>query len=255
MLRKFSAKIAAHRSAESPKTSPQTSYQPSHYSTPARNPSIYGSRYSELTPPESPHTPRSFDRASHSATGTPRASDGTPCSTAHTPHSSSQPPRSLNETPRSSTSAPRPTVKHHLSPPPPNISYDEAAWAKHDYLLYSVSTRALNLHRTALDIEARWRAAEAATPPSKQYTIGRAAHIPTLVEVHQLLARINTLKREERRWRKDWHPRSPMLRYPAWGNVYGEAMGVSAGEGEAPWDVVQKLDATVEGLLDRLKEI
>ncbi|KAI4927011.1 uncharacterized protein J4E92_006175 [Alternaria infectoria] len=236
MLRKFSSKIAAHRSAESPKNSPQSSYQPSHFSTPARKPSFHGSRYSELPPSGPVPTPRSSDRAPYSATGTP-------------------PPRSLTETPRSSASAPRSTVKHYLSPPPPKIPYDEAAWAKHDYLLYSVSARALNLHRMALDIEARWRAAEAVTPPSKQYTIGRAAHIPTLVEVHQLLARINTLKSEERRWRKDWHPRSPMLRYPAWGNVYGEAMGVSTGEGEAPWDVVQKLDAMVEGLIERVKEI
>jgi hypothetical protein len=269
MLRKFSSKITAHRSAESPKSSPQSPNQPSHSSTPARKPSLYGTRYSDLAPLDAAQTSRSSDRAPYSTTDTPRSSDrapystagtprtynGTPYSTTHSPHSSSQPPSSLIPTPRSSASAPRPTRKPYLSPPPPNIPYDEAAWAKHDYLLYSISARASNLARLALAVEARWRAAEAALPPSQHHTIGRAQHIPTLVEVHQLLARLGTLKREERRWRRDWKPKSPMLKYPAWGNVYGEAMGVSQGEGEAPWDVVQKLNAMVEGLTERVKEI
>jgi hypothetical protein len=282
MLRKFSSRIAAHRSAESPKKSPQSSNQPSHSSTPARKSSVYGSGYAEQevfqkanfsdrapysatsTPrtsdaaPYSTQTPRSSDRAPYSATGgTRHTSDVAPYLSTRTPHSSDQPPKSLSQTqtPRSSASAPRNTAKHFLSPPPPNTPYDEAAWAKHDYLLYSVSTRAATLDRLALAVEARWRAAEAALPPSQHHTIGRAAHIPMLREVHLLLARIDYILKGERQWRREWKPPSPMLKYPAWGNVYGEAMGVHSGEGVALWDVVSELNRRVEGMLEKVKRM
>ncbi|KAE8854120.1 hypothetical protein HRS9122_01112 [Pyrenophora teres f. teres] len=148
--------------------------------------------------------------------------------------------------PRSSASAPYTYPLHPLSPPPPNIPYDTTAWASHNAHLSSLLIKANNLDTLAYTAELRWKAAEAVLPPSRQHEVDVFAKIPVLRDVHVVLRQVRKLGRTEKKWRMQWMPRSPRLKYPAWGSCYAEAVGVYEGEGVSPEVAVGMLDERIE---------
>jgi hypothetical protein len=72
-------------------------------------------------------------------------------------------------------------------------------------------------------------------------------------EIHCLVAMVREVERKDPKWRKVWMPASPLLKYPAWGSVYSYVMGVSEGEGWAPWDSLCELDWQLQDLLRRVE--
>lgn len=68
-----------------------------------------------------------------------------------------------------------------------------------------------------------------------------------------MLRQVRKLCRIEAKWRLQWMPRSPNVKYPAWGSCYAEAVGVYEGEGVSPESVVGMLDARVEGLVEAVR--
>jgi hypothetical protein len=239
MLRKLSqmsARCSTDSSAKSPRSSAQTSSS-----------SIYSSRTSAHSLHTSEQSPLTYTYAQ-----TPRLS-------AQTPRSSDGAPRSSAQTPRSSEGAPlpprQPSRYDYLHPPPADIPYDVEAWEKHDALLRTCVNNAAMLDRKAHLAEKRWKAAEAAIPLSRIPEARILEKLRTLQEISGLIYRVNTLYRRDRRWRKEWVPRTPHLKYPAWGSCYAECVGVFEGEGVEPWGVVVGLDRELMDLLGRLDEL
>ncbi|EDU48060.1 hypothetical protein PtrSN002B_005935 [Pyrenophora tritici-repentis] len=196
---------------------------------------------SDQRPRNSDQTSGYFTQSPHSSVQGPRISDQAPRYYTNSPRSSCQ-------TPRSSASAPYTYSPHPLSPPPPNIPYDTAAWAVHDIRLSSLLTKATNLDNLASTAELRWKAAEALLPPSRQHEVGVFAKIPVLRDVHVVLRQVRKLGRTEKKWRMQWMPRSPRLKYSAWGSCYAEAVEVYEGEGVSP-------EFAVGMLYERLKAL
>ena len=262
MLRKFSSRVSAHPSAgshsqssrssqeasPSPVQTSHSSHRTSHTSTLTPKPLFYDSRLSAQAARISDQPPYS------TASASPHTSDFAPYSTVFTHRSSAQSRDPTTQTPRSSTSAPQGSIYHPLSLPP-TTPHDDIAWAEHDDLLHSLTVRASDLDQLALAAEARWKAAEGLLPPSEHHTIGRTASVPTLREIHLLLARIDLLVREERKWRDECMPRNPREKYPAWASVYSQVMGVGVGRGLRPRDVVKELDVRMERLLEKVKRL
>ncbi|KAG9195604.1 hypothetical protein G6011_00725 [Alternaria panax] len=239
---------SSQEASHSPVETPHSSHRTSHTSAVTPKPLFYDSRLSAQAVRTSDQPPYS------TASASPHTSDFARNSTVLTHRSSAQSRNPTTQTPRSSASAPYSTTRHPLSPPP-TTPHDDIAWVRHDDLLHSLTVRASDLDQLALAAEARWKAAEGSLPPSEHHTIGRAANIPTLRDIHLLLARIDLLVIEERNWRDECMPRSPREKYPAWRSVYSQVMGVGVGEGLRPSDVVKELDVRMEKLLERGKKL
>ncbi|KNG46819.1 glyoxalase family protein [Stemphylium lycopersici] len=236
MLKRLSSKSSNRRSSSS-SNQPQQS-QPS-------------SAQTLISLPYSPHSPAQPSQAKQPST--PRTSDQAPYPLARTSASS----LSSAHTRRSSASAPAPRTypKHPLSPPSPNIPYDNTSWTHHNQLLANLALKADLLDHLASLAERRWKGAEAQLPPSRRHEAGVFVKIPVLQDIHGLLRSIRKLLRKDQRWREIWRPRSPLLRYPAWGCCYAEAVGVFEGEGVRAWDVGVELDSRVEVLIGVILKI
>ncbi|KAF1835931.1 hypothetical protein BDW02DRAFT_646510 [Decorospora gaudefroyi] len=242
---------------QTPRTSAQTPHSPTRTPrSPAQPQRSYNNtpRSSAQAPRSSTQTPRSSTQTPRSSTQIPRSSAQTPHSYNNTPRSSAQAPRSSTHTPRSSASAPI-FPPHPLSPPPASTPYDQTAWNIHDALLRACLKKADILDFKAHLAEKRWKAVEASLPFSRKHEAGVFEKIPTLQEINSLVWRVRTLGRRDRKWRRDWLPRSPYLRYPAWGSVYAEAVGVLEGAGVVPWDVVVEFEGRLDELLERVGEM
>ena len=216
MLRRLTNSIS-RRSTDSASESPRASIQTSHSSAHTPVSSIYSLRYSD--------GPQPLGQSPHNSAQVPRFSD--------------QAPRSSTQTPRSSASAPlsprRPSRYEYLRPPPADIPFDISAWQQHDALLDRCVTNAALLDRKAHLAEKRWKVAELLIPLSRIHEARIPEKVRAIQEIASLINRINTLNRREERWRKDWIPRTPLRKYPAWGSCYAEAVGVFEGEGVEPW--------------------
>jgi hypothetical protein len=251
--------MASRRSTDSSAESPRSSVQTSRSSAQTPSSAIYSPRSSVQTyrtPESSPHSsaqpPYAYEQALRSSIQTPHSS-------TYTPRSSDGAPRFSAQTSRSSEGAPisprKPSRYDYLHPPPADIPYDIDAWEKHDALLRTCFNSAAMLDRKAHLAEKRWKAAEALVPLSRIHEAGIPEKVRTLQEISGLIYRVNTLYRRDRRWRKDWVPRTPHRKYPAWGSCYAECVGVLEGEGVEPWGVVVGLDRELQDLRKRFDEL
>jgi hypothetical protein len=248
MLRRLTNSIS-RRSTDSTAESPRSSIQTSHSSAQTPVSSIYNLRYSDGGPqPLSP--------SPHSSAQAPRFSEHAPRSLNQTPRSSDGAPRFSTQTPRSSDSAPlsprRTSRYEYLRPPPADIPFDIPAWSRHDGLLARCVTNADILDKKALRAEKRWKAAELLIPLSRIHEARIWEKVRALQGIESLVRKVRTLNRREERWRKEWIPRTPLRKYPAWGSCYAEAVGVFEGEGVEPWVVVVELDRELRDWLRRI---
>ncbi|RMZ71861.1 glyoxalase bleomycin resistance dioxygenase [Pyrenophora seminiperda CCB06] len=257
MLRRFSKSKRSSDSAAAQKRPLASSYQqPSRASAPIPETTVYSPRSSATAPRTLVQRAHTFDQMIRSYTQSPRSSDQRPVisepmsgyNTESQRSSGQDSPYSFIPTPRSSASAPSSFPLHPLSPPSSEIPYDSAAWATHAIQLSTLLTKANNLDTFAYTAELRWKAAESALPPSRQHEVDVFSKIPVLRKVHILLRQVRKLGRTEGKWRLQWMPSSPGLKYPAWGSCYAEAVEVYEGEGVSPDSAVGVLMEKVEGL-------